>query len=46
MKQTWKKIMQIANVNKRFTTFPTIIEHEKHIDYRAKISENYDEIIQ
>ena len=45
MKRTWKKIMQIANVNKGFATFPTIIEHEKHIDYRAKISENSDEIL-
>ena len=30
MKRTWKKIMQIANVNKRFTTFPTMTKHEKH----------------
>ena len=45
MKQTWKKIMQITNVNKRFTTFPTMIKHEKHIDNRAKISENSDEFL-
>ena len=36
--------MQITNVNKKSTAFPTIptmIEHEKHIiDNRAKISEN------
>ena len=41
MKPTWKKIIQIANVNKRFANFPTMIKHEKHIiDNRAKISEN------
>ena len=34
MKQAWKKIMQITNVNKRFTTSPTVIKHEKHIDNR------------
>ena len=37
--------MQITNVNKRFTTFPTMIKHEKHIDNRAKISENSDEFL-
>ena len=26
MKRTWKKIMQITNVNKKFTTFPTMIK--------------------
>ena len=25
-----EKIMQITNVNEIFTTFPTIIKHEKH----------------
>ena len=45
MKRTRKKIMQITNVNKRFTTFPTMIKHEKHIDNRAKISENSDEFL-
>ena len=29
IKRTWKKIIQI-NFNKRFTTFPTMIKHEKH----------------
>ena len=38
--------MQTANVNKRFTTFPTIIKHEKHtIDNRAKISGTSDEFL-
>ena len=44
MKKIWKTIRQIANVNKRFTAFPTMmwmIKHEKHIiDNRPKISEN------
>ena len=40
-----EKIMQITNVNKIFTTFPTIIKHEKHINNRAKISENSDEFL-
>ena len=44
LKRTWKKIMQITNVNKRFT-FPTMIRHEKHIDNKAKISENYNEFL-
>ena len=29
IKRTWKKIILI-NFNKRFTTFPTMIKHEKH----------------
>ena len=33
MKRTWK-IMQITNVNKRFTAFPIMIKHEKHIIYK------------
>ena len=38
--------MQTENVNKRFTTFPTMIKHEKHIiDNRAKISESSDEFL-
>ena len=37
--------MQITNVKKRFTTFPTMIKLEKHIDNRAKISENSDEFL-
>ena len=37
--------MQKTNVNKRFATFPTMIKHEKHIDNRAKISENSDEFL-
>ena len=45
MKRTWKKIMQITNVNKIFTTFPAMIKHEKHIDNRAKISENSNEFL-
>ena len=45
MKRTWKKIVQITNVNKRFTTFLTMIKHEKHIDNRAKMSENSDEFL-
>ena len=42
MKRTLEKIMQITNV-KRLTNFPTMIKHEKHIDNRAKNSENSDE---
>ena len=45
MKRTWKKIMQIINVTKRFTTFQTMIKHEKHIDKRVKNSENSNEFI-
>ena len=45
MKRTWKNIMQITNVNKRFTTFVTTIKHKKHIDNRAKISENSHEFL-
>ena len=37
--------MQITNVKKRFTIFPTMIKLEKHIDNRAKISENSDEFL-
>ena len=38
--------MQTENVNKRFTTFPTMIKHEKHIiDNRANISESSDEFL-
>ena len=37
--------MQVTNVNKRFTTFPTMIKLEKHIDNRVKISENSDEFL-
>ena len=40
MKSAWKKIMQTTNADKRFTTFPAMIKHEKHIDNRAKISES------
>ena len=41
-----KKIMQITNVHKRFTAFPTMIRHEKHtIDSRAKISENSNDLL-
>ena len=39
-----EKIMQITNVSKIFTTFPTIIKHEKHINNRAKIYENSNEM--
>ena len=31
--------MQITDANKRFSTFPTVIKHEQHIDNKAKISE-------
>ena len=44
-KRTWKKIMQITNVNKRFRTFTTLIRHEKHIDNKAKISKNCNEFL-
>ena len=44
MKRTWKKIMQITNVNKRLT-FPAMIRHEKDIDNKAKISENYNDLL-
>ena len=43
-KRTWKKIMQITNVNKRLT-FPAMIRHEKDIDNKAKISENYNDLL-
>ena len=29
MKRTWKIIMEVINVNKRFTTFLIMIKHEK-----------------
>ena len=45
MKRTWNKIMQITDVNKRFLAFPTVIKHEKHIDNKAKISENSNEFL-
>ena len=45
MKGIWKEIMQKIKVNNRFATFPTMIKHEKHIDNRAKPSENSDELI-
>ena len=45
IKRTWKKIMQIINVNKGLTTLPTITKHEKNIDNRAKISENSNEYL-
>ena len=37
--------MQMINVNKRFTSFPTMIKHEKHIDKTAKISENSNDLL-
>ena len=37
--------MEITNVNKRFTSFPTMIKHEKHLYDRAKISENSDKFL-
>ena len=41
-----EKKIKITNVNKRFTNFPTMIKHEKHIiDNRAKISENSNEFL-
>ena len=41
-----EKIMLVTNVNKKFTTFPTMIKHEKHIiDNRRKISENSNEYL-
>ena len=43
MKRTLEKIMQITNVNKRLTNFPTMIKHDKHVDNRTKNSENSDE---
>ena len=36
--------MQITNVNKRLT-FPAMIRHEKDIDNKAKISENYNDLL-
>ena len=39
--ELFEKIMQVTNVNKRFTALPTMIKHEKHImNNRAKLSEN------
>ena len=37
--------MQITNVNKRFTAFPKMIKHDRHIVNRAKISENYNDLL-
>ena len=38
--------MQITNVNTRFTTFWSMIKHERHIiDSSAKISENFGEFL-
>ena len=46
MKRIWKKIIQIANVNKRFTAFTTMIKHENHtIDNISKISENCNDFL-
>ena len=46
MKRTWNKVMQITNVNTRFTTFRSMIKHERHIiDSSAKISENFGEFL-
>ena len=46
MKSAWKKIMQTTNADKRFTTFPAMIKHEKHIiDNRAKISESSNKFL-
>ena len=39
------KIYRKTLVNKKFTTFPTMIKLEKYIDNRAKISENSDEFL-
>ena len=39
------KTMSITTVNKRFTTFKTMIKHEKHIDERAKKSEKSYEFL-
>ena len=37
MKRIWKKIIQKANVNKRFTAFPTMTKDENHtIDNNSK----------
>ena len=36
-----EKIIQITNVNKKFTNFPTMIKHEKYIiDNKEKLSES------
>ena len=45
MKSALKKIIQTANADKRFTTFPTMNKHEKHIDNRAKISESSNKFL-
>lgn len=38
--------MQITGFNKRFTTCPTMIKHEKNIiDNRAKMPENSNEFL-
>lgn len=45
MKRTLKKIIEITDITKRFTTFPIIIKHEKYvIDNREKMSENSNEL--
>ena len=45
MKRTLKKIMEITDITKRFTTFPIIIKHENYvIDNREKMSENSNEL--
>ena len=36
-----EKIIQITNVNKKLTNFPTMIKHEKYIiDNKEKLSES------
>ena len=45
MKSALKKIIQTTNADKRFTTFPTMNKHEKHIDNRAKISESSNKFL-
>ena len=38
--------MQVTNINRGFTAFPTMIKHENYnIDKRAKISENCDDFL-
>ena len=46
MKRIWKKTIQITNVNKRFTAFPTMIKHENHaINTISKTSENSNDFL-
>ena len=42
MKRIWKKIMQITNVDNRFTTFPTMVYFSKK--FEDKVSTSHEKV--